>query len=144
MNLKPKQIQAASLLAQGWLCKDVAEELEITPQTISEWRRSATFEAHLNELKMESLKSGITHLQSLVVTAAETIGELMKSGETDSIRLKAAETVLAHTGISDPSTGLFGWHIGKTTAEEVKNDQEQKTKTEALLSALGESALSGF
>jgi len=92
LNLKPKQIQAATLLAQGWLCKNVAKELKVTPQTISEWQKIAEFEAYLNGLKTESLKAARTHLHGLAETASETIAELMESSESDSIRLKAAET----------------------------------------------------
>lgn len=38
-------------------------------------------------------------------------------------RLKAAEVVLAHAGLSDPSTELFLWGVGSTTVEEVENDR---------------------
>ena len=126
MSLKPKQFQAAMLLAQGWLCKDVAEELDVTPQTISEWQKLAEFEAYLNSLKKESLEAARTHLQRLAETASETIEELMESSTSDAIRLKAAETVLAHTGFSDPSNGLFGWGIGQTTKKEVEKEPEEK------------------
>lgn len=126
MNLKPKQIQAATLLAQGWLCKDVAEEIQVTPQTISEWKNIPEFEACINDLKTQSIEAARAQIQSLAESAVDTISELMESSESDNVRLKAALAMLAHAGLTEPSSGLFAWGVGGTTAEEVERDRARE------------------
>lgn len=110
-TLKPNQLQAAILLATGKSACKVAEELEITPETISHWHGNDDFEALINHLKWEALNSARDNMRLLARDAVATVKDVMKNGKTDAARLKAAEVVLAHVGMTDPNTFLYGWGL---------------------------------
>lgn len=121
-----KKSQAVMLLASGKKAKEAAEDLGVSPETISVWRREPEFEAEINCLRLESLQAARTQLQSLAVEAVSTLQVLMSDAKSDSIRLKACETVLGAAGITDPSTGLWAWGIGKTSAKAVAQQWEDE------------------
>lgn len=129
MSLKPTQIKAAALLAQGWQCQAVAKEVGVTPQTISDWKRNSEFEAYVNTIAMESLAAARSYLQGLAETAVKNLEELMTSAESETIRLKATLAVLGHIGFTDPQTGLYGWGVGSTSPEAI---DRKKAKAESI------------
>lgn len=134
--LKPKQAQAAALLAQGKLCREAAEAVEISPQTLSAWRKDPEFDAEVNAIRREVLDAAVAQMQQLVPEAIGAVGEVMKSGESDSVRLRAAAMVLAHVGLTDPHSGHWAWGIGPTTPEKVAKNQADELKLEQLMNSL--------
>jgi len=125
MSKKSKQDLAISLLAKGSLHKDVAKELDVTPQTISAWLREPSFVAAINTMKMDNLESSRDKLHALFATATSTIEDIMVNGDSDSVRLKAAQSVLDASGVQVPQTGLWGWAIGPQTAQGVEEQQQR-------------------
>jgi DNA-binding NarL/FixJ family response regulator len=57
IKLTAKQIQAAHMLAPGQKCQDVAKEIEVTPQTISAWKKDQGFTVYQNRFKMELVEA---------------------------------------------------------------------------------------
>jgi hypothetical protein len=110
-ELKPIQEKAAVLLASGKTARDVAKEVDVTPETISHWRQIASFRALEHKLKWEALNSARDEMQALTSKAVSTLKDVMQNGKTDAARLKAAEIVLMHVGMTDPGSGLWGWGI---------------------------------
>ena len=117
-NLTSKQIHAAGLIALGMTKRIIAEEVGVTPQTISVWSASDEFEALINQFKMQSLEDARDRIRARSGSAVDTIRDLMDKGEKEAVRLQAARTVLDVTGISNPERWAFG--IGPTSAERIK------------------------
>lgn len=138
MSLGSKAARAAELLAGGMQCKDVAERVGVTPQTISAWKNKPEFEATINRLSMECLKASRQHLQALAVEATETLADLMKSGNGEAIRLKAAQAVLHHVGLTDRKSGQWAWGIGPQTAEEIQEENTRRLNMPSFKNLLEE------
>lgn len=136
--LKPRQLQAASQLAQGISCRDVATNVGVSPQTISEWKRKPEFQAFINELRIEALNAVRTRLQCLADEACETLSHLMKSGSSDSVRLRAAVAVLDSTGLSSQSSDMFGVGIGPTSESGIRREQRENESYQRLIDQLYE------
>lgn len=139
--LKPKQIHAATLLAQGLLCKDVAEAVGVSAQTISNWQKDLHFEALLNRIKLETLEASRTQMQGLARLAVATLENILQGGSSDAIRLKAAEVVFAHVGLTQGHTDLWRWGIGpistRGVAQERASALQEKLLLEEMLKSLG-------
>ena len=99
MSLSQKQAYAAVLIAQGMRKKDVADEINITPQTISVWCAKDEFTTYLNSIRFELLVDARERMRALSGTAVDTIRDLMDKGEKEAVRLQAARTVLDVAGI---------------------------------------------
>ena len=71
--MNEKQQQALLLLATGKIGAQVAEQLSVTPKTISTWRSDPEFKAELNKHLLEIKAAHSEHLRSLCTTALQTI-----------------------------------------------------------------------
>jgi len=98
-NLPPQQCQAATLLAAGIPCKDVASQVGVTPQTISAWRSDYDFQQLVKELQWDVLRHTRDQTRALVSEALTELHTLMKESKSESIRLRAALEVLKGTYI---------------------------------------------
>ncbi len=132
-NLKEKQIQAAILLMQGKTGREVATELNITPETVSHWRANPEFEAFMNELRLDVIKSARDSLKNLSVKATRTLEDLLEKADSDAVRLKAALAILAMAGHTDPRNGLWAWGIGSTNPDNVAEEQENEKLKEKMM-----------
>jgi hypothetical protein len=82
-TLSSKQVFAANLIAQGMRKKDVAVEINLTPQTISVWCAKDEFNAYLNAIKFELLEDARDRMRTLSGTAVDTIRELKEESAED-------------------------------------------------------------
>ena len=119
MSLKPKQLEAATLLASGQTARKAAELAGCTPETISAWKRDPVFEALLNELKLDALNAARDGLRAKAVEAVQCLQSLVRDSKSDEVRRKAAMDVLALVGMNDPRNGLYDWGIGHTDPDKV-------------------------
>ena len=131
MSMKPNKLLAATMLVEGWLHKDVAEEVGVTPQTISAWLTEAEFVAFVNKLKMDNLNKARDRVQALSVKATSTLEDIMDNSSNDAVRLKAAESVLEMSGMINVQSGMWGWGIGPTTTQGmiIELDRKQQKDT---------------
>lgn len=134
-ELTGKQAQACALLAQGRLHKEVAEAVGISAGTISEWLKQPQFVAQLNNLKMSVLEAALAQIQHLAGAAAATLEDLLQNGPP-AVRLKAAEVVLAHAGLSDPQDGRYAWGIGPRDPGKLVENEKQQKKFDELIKQL--------
>lgn len=89
------------MLAAGCPAKDVAADLQVTPQTISAWRAQPAFRETLNGLKIQYLRSARDALRSLSMDATDELARLMRGGKSERVRLQAALAVLRGVGLMD-------------------------------------------
>lgn len=132
MSLKSNKVLAATMLVEGWLHKDVAEEVGVTPQTISSWLTDPEFAAFVNKLKMDNLHYARDRIQALSVKAASTIEDIMDNSTSDAVRLKAAESVLEMTGMINVQSGMWAWGIGPKTTQGVIDEIEKQRQIDTV------------
>mgnify|MGYP000606659432 CR=1 FL=1 len=96
MSMKSNKMLAATMLAEGWLHKDIAEEVRVTPQTISAWLAEPEFVAFVNKLKMDHLNKARDRVQALSVKADDTIKDIMDNGSNDAVCVNQRPTVSTH------------------------------------------------
>ena len=116
-KLTNKQLKALPLMAQGMPGKNVAKEVSVTPQTVSEWKRSPVFMATLNSLKMEALESARGQLEHSPSKAIQTLIELMDNSENEETRRKAALDILRLNGFEPGKHECYAWSVGPTDVE---------------------------
>ncbi len=134
--LSPIQRKAISLLAAGMPSNRVAEEVDVTPQTISTWKGNPEFVAGINQLVSESIESARTRLRSFANTAVEQLIDLAQNAKAEEARRRASVDILTMLGMSDPSSAAWKHGIGPTTAEGCKREARQRESTEQLIDSL--------
>lgn len=109
-HLTPKQVQALPLLARGMLASDVAQQVGVSPQQISAWRKDHVFTSALAALRWEALCNAISSLQCLSAEAAAGMGRLIREASDERVRFAACKYVLEITGLDWGREG-FAWQI---------------------------------
>ena len=92
-DLKPKQIGAIELLINCEMAqKEVAKEIKISERTLYNWLH------HDEEFRnaMEWYRKEV--YRNLAPTAVKTIEDIMLNGESDKVRLAAAQDILSRAG----------------------------------------------
>ena len=101
-ELSAKQTQAALLLARGDTVTTTAEQVGVNRLTIHQWlREDDNFNAYLNSLKRELVDAGRSAMRASIVTAIDTINQLMLSSTNDVVRLNAAKEILDRAGLAN-------------------------------------------
>lgn len=92
-GLTAQQWQAVALLVAGKKQVDVAEELDVTQETVSRWRNSPVFAAAVNAGVRESYTAMIGDVRDARTDAMRVLRECMRS-EDERLRLSAALATL--------------------------------------------------
>jgi hypothetical protein len=101
-ELSAKQTQAALLLARGDTITTAAEQIGVNRMTIQQWlKKDDNFNAYLNSLKRELVDAGRSAMRASIVTAIDTINQLMLSSTNDVVRLNAAKEILDRAGLAN-------------------------------------------
>jgi transposase-like protein len=101
-ELSVKQTQAALLLARGDTITTAAEQIGVNRMTIQQWlKKDDNFNAYLNSLKREFVDAGRSAMRASIVTAIDTINQLMLSSTNDVVRLNAAKEILDRAGLAN-------------------------------------------
>jgi hypothetical protein len=122
-QLSSKQIQAVALILYGWKSVVIAENLDITPQTLSKWKNESAFKAILNLNKLAILHTARETLQVYAEKAVNGLVNIATEGDSEEVRRKACLNVIQLVGLSDPAKGLFAWGIGATTVQGVIEEE---------------------
>lgn len=105
--MNEKQEQAILLFAQGKMCQEVAEILNVTPKTISQWRSDPEFRAALNQYIKNIKAAHSERLRSLCGLALKTIEDsLNDEGLSPKDRLAASFKVLELCKVEPVSPGF--------------------------------------
>ena len=100
-NLNESQLLAAAMLATGTKAVVVAEELKVTEETISRWRKLPAFRVAINQLHAEAMEAISGKLRNMGAIALETFEELLTDPDTPAReRLLAASKILELVGRS--------------------------------------------
>lgn len=134
-KLSDNQIKAAHLIASGMKSKDVASAVNVTPETISTWKRIPTFEAYYNGLREEVMTSSLEKLRGLFGKAVDTVGDHLDASKSDMVRLKAAQVILRVFVPTDGRSRAAHCDTGESNANTLED--------EALLEKLNKQ-LEGF
>ena len=108
---------AAILMSRGIKGSDLAVAVDVTPETVSRWRRDVNFMAAVNQLRMELVEVSRERLRSKTEAAVEIISEIMENAKSDAIRLKAATEIIRLSNIHDPRCFAFGLRYGEEVPE---------------------------
>jgi transcriptional regulator with XRE-family HTH domain len=136
-TLKPVHELAALRIASGWTQKATAQEAGVTEQTLSaSWMKNPAFVAAINRERKAMLEATRDHLRTLGTKATKTLEEVLDNAQKPADKLRAAEMVLRLLGLDDPEKGLYGWGVGKTTAEEVLMQEAEAKQLKAMISRL--------
>lgn len=141
-RLTAKQIRGAELLASGWLSKHIAQELKVSPETISHWKHNEAFQVISNHFRAEVLHRSLDRLRALHIVAFDTLSNTLQNPDTpQNIKLKAALGIIAAGGLTDKGSML--WDV---TAEDRKTnlhrDAEHELALQSLVKELGDQAYS--
>lgn len=118
-ELSVKQTQAALLLARGDTITTAAEQIGVNRMTIQQWlKKDDNFNAYLNSLKREFVDAGRSAMRASIVTAIDTINQLMLSSTNDVVRLNAAKEILDRAGLANDKP------IGSDNVLELKQERE--------------------
>jgi transposase len=74
--------RACVLLMQGKMVEDVAEELGVSPVTVTEWKRCKRFKRYFRKMRREAHDESIAILQAASRNAVKVIVETMNGGGT--------------------------------------------------------------
>jgi hypothetical protein len=132
MKFDAKKAKAVSLIASGLKCRMVAEELGVTPQTISEWKKQPEFAAESNKLRLETLEAASAKIQDSVIGACDILVRVMQEAPSFETRRKAALDIMRLAGFEPGSQQSYAWGIGPRTADGVR----QATRRENAMSML--------
>jgi predicted transcriptional regulator len=93
--LKPKQLQAATLLAQGYSVTEVANMIEVNPATVWRWLKDANFQKLVNaetQRMTERLSDILAQLDNrLLATFQRALDRLTDLSEIAFTQMKVAE-----------------------------------------------------
>ena len=96
--MSARQQRAVLLLAEGHTAEEVGTRLKVSSGTIHNWKsQNDTFRQQLLKVQREMFASGVEQLKSLVLTAADTLANVMNDREAaHRDKIAAARTVLQH------------------------------------------------
>lgn len=106
-ELNPRMLKAAIIIAYGGAKKKAAEEVGVSPQTISYWGHNAAFSKLISDIKLDMMIESRNRLRSLLPLSLEKLESIITSSDSDSVKLKAIKLVLDQAKVTFPSTGLW-------------------------------------
>lgn len=122
MKLSTKQIKAISLLSEGQKSCDVAKMLELTPQTICEWKKIPEFRAALNSLKWDQLDAARDRLRFYSTGVVDEAYKFLKECENEEVKRKMIIQMLDLLGMTKESGEIFGKGIGSKYASQAHKE----------------------
>lgn len=120
-DLSDKQHAAIRLLIAGTTQVTVAEQVGVTPETLSRWLNSdSLFIATLNYNRQAAYTSVIERMRSLAHAAVDALENSLDS-ENEMVRLKAAQAILKMINLDDIAAPA-----GPTTEQGVELEQYEE------------------
>lgn len=118
--MNEKQQQAILLIASGKTGAQVAEQLQVTPKTVSTWRSTPEFRAELNKYMLDIKTANAERMRSLCGVALQTIETCILDENTPVKEKLTASFKLLELGKVSPS------EIGATDAGKILFDDSLK------------------
>jgi len=128
-GLTGQQEQVLASMLAGETQKAAAESAGVAPETVSRWMsKDAVFVATLNQRRQDLWDANAAGLRDLAQEAIAVLADVMRNGENDGLRLKAAAVVLRSQGLDAGSRP-----DGKTSPERIKGEWSRETMFDAML-----------
>lgn len=108
INLKPKQLLALKLLAEGSTITSVAEEINVARSVIHAWLKDKAFAEHLNNIKREGLESARTAIQQNAIFAVQSLARIARYGKNEMARIAACKQLLEMSGFTKDTQEMWG------------------------------------
>ena len=102
--MNEKHQQAILLFSAGKSCVEVANELNVTPKTISMWRSSPEFRAELNSHLLDIKQANSERLRSMCMKALTTVETVMLDEATPAKERLSAAFKILELGKVSPDT----------------------------------------
>lgn len=97
--LSKKQIKAARMLAEGELQQwEIAQQLKITPQTVTRWKKNEKFMKLVEEFIDEIVNEQSRYLKQISRKATNTLENLL-AARSEMVRFNAATDILDRVGL---------------------------------------------
>ena len=87
---------ALAALAVGASQEQAATAAQVEPRTIRRWLRTPEFRRDLDLLHDISIRQALAKLVSGLTSAVDKIAGLVETGDSDSVKLRAAEMMIAN------------------------------------------------
>jgi hypothetical protein len=129
VTLNSKQLHAIRLLVTGGKLKHViAEEVGVTPETLSRWNQQPAFVAELNKARVEAHEATMQGIRNLAMKGLETLEKLLNS-TNEKVQQTTAQALLdIYLKLAKPS--------GPTSREDVLAKQELDDANRKMFSDL--------
>lgn len=98
-GLTDQQREGARLAATGWRGVDIAEHLDVAPETVSRWRQKPEYIAAIEAVLSEARAETVGRLADLTDKALDVIDEMLEYRYDKSLKLRAAVALLQISGI---------------------------------------------
>lgn len=117
-KLSSKQIRAAQLEATGMKAKEIAQELGVTPQTISAYRKLDEYQVLVSKNAQATYRAAQLKLIHTSLRAVDVFDFLILGAENN-VKLQAAKAVLDYIGMGDVKNKIGATSIAELKAGEV-------------------------
>ncbi len=122
LQLTEARRRAVDLLAAGQRGGDVAQQVGVTLEIVTEWRQLPAFAAAVNARLQDTRESTRQRLRAMAGMALDTVEQVLQDQEAPpQIRLQAALRVLALVGAGEQAKA----EIGSADPAEVEDDQRR-------------------
>jgi hypothetical protein len=98
-GLTDQQREGARLAAAGWRGIDIAEHLDVTPETVSRWRKKPEYIAAIEAILSEARSEVAGRMIELTDKALGVMDDMLEYRYDSSLKLRAAIALLQIAGI---------------------------------------------
>jgi predicted transcriptional regulator len=104
-TLTPKQQLALPLILSGMSSLEVSKKVGVKASTVSEWlHHSPSFKEAIDFARQDTLSRTADSVASVVLLAIGELARIIATSESDAVRLKACDVVLAKLRIFPPDS----------------------------------------
>jgi transposase-like protein len=93
-----RQMNAAAMILQGKPFKEIALELDVSPQTLYLWRQGDEFQTYMRSLRDAATEQVKEIIAAESVAAVNTVVALQRGAQSEKIKLAAAQDILDRAG----------------------------------------------
>jgi hypothetical protein len=98
-GLTDQQREGARLAAAGWRGVDIAEHLDVAPETVSRWRKKPEYVAAIEAILSEARSEVAGRMVELTDKALDVVEQTLEHPFDRALKLRAAVALLQVSGI---------------------------------------------
>jgi hypothetical protein len=98
-GLTDQQREGARLAAAGWRGVDIAEHLDVAPETVSRWRKKPEYVAAIEAILSEARSEVAGRMVELTDKALDVVEQTLEHPFDRALKLRAAVALLQISGI---------------------------------------------